>query len=87
MEMEHSQACAASGREKCLSKSFLIVFFSVYKAFALVFFTILMHLCSASASRFAGTGNEVIGIDLGTTNSCVAVMEGKVGALCAFIST
>ena len=23
-------------------------------------------------------GSEVIGIDLGTTNSCVAVMEGKV---------
>jgi len=23
-------------------------------------------------------GSEIIGIDLGTTNSCVAVMEGKV---------
>lgn len=26
-------------------------------------------------------GDEIIGIDLGTTNSCVAVMEGKVGLL------
>ena len=34
-------------------------------------------ICSGSTSRFA-SGNEVIGIDLGTTNSCVAVMEGKV---------
>ena len=25
----------------------------------------------------AAAGGEVIGIDLGTTNSCVAVMEGK----------
>ncbi len=29
--------------------------------------------CSSKAA-----GSDVIGIDLGTTNSCVAVMEGKV---------
>ena len=36
----------------------------------------LIAVCSGSAIRNAA-GNEVIGIDLGTTNSCVAVMEGK----------
>ena len=33
--------------------------------------------CRSTGARYA-SGNEVIGIDLGTTNSCVAVMEGKV---------
>lgn len=32
---------------------------------------------SASRAASAGAQGEVIGIDLGTTNSCVAVMEGK----------
>merc|ERR1719473_1173215 len=32
---------------------------------------------SPLASRAYASGAEVIGIDLGTTNSCVAVMEGK----------
>lgn len=31
-----------------------------------------------------GAGSDVIGIDLGTTNSCVAVMEGKVRS-CLFV--
>lgn len=29
------------------------------------------------ATRGYASGAEVVGIDLGTTNSCVAVMEGK----------
>ncbi|KAL6773826.1 HSP70C [Auxenochlorella protothecoides x Auxenochlorella symbiontica] len=34
--------------------------------------------CFGSTVSRSAAGNEVIGIDLGTTNSCVAVMEGKV---------
>ena len=37
-----------------------------------------MFTCSASAASHAAGGADIIGIDLGTTNSCVAVMEGKV---------
>ena len=32
----------------------------------------------SAGCRFKSTGGAVVGIDLGTTNSCVAVMEGKV---------
>ncbi len=32
---------------------------------------------NTQASLSTGTGKDVIGIDLGTTNSCVAIMEGK----------
>jgi hypothetical protein len=37
---------------------------------------LIVFSCSVSSALRA---DEVIGIDLGTTNSCVAVMEGKVG--------
>ena len=36
-------------------------------------------VCSASSVPLAG--DDIIGIDLGTTNSCVSVMEGKVGSV------
>ena len=35
------------------------------------------HLCTPPEGTGYSSGAEVIGIDLGTTNSCVAVMEGK----------
>eukprot|EP00884_Botryococcus_braunii_P013972 jgi/Botrbrau1/22576/Bobra.176_1s0009.1 len=37
----------------------------------------LLNLRQFSVSGSRAAGNEIIGIDLGTTNSCVAVMEGK----------
>ena len=34
-------------------------------------------VCSTSAPRHNKVSGDVIGIDLGTTNSCVAIMEGS----------
>ncbi|GBG64873.1 hypothetical protein CBR_g48341 [Chara braunii] len=43
--------------------------------------SLIRHACAAAGTRGysakAAGGSDVIGIDLGTTNSCVAVMEGK----------
>jgi hypothetical protein len=36
------------------------------------------ELSAACRFKSGGPGGAVVGIDLGTTNSCVAVMEGKV---------
>lgn len=46
----------------------LFNFYSVLSYFTLSFFFI---------PRSEGVKGAVVGIDLGTTNSCVAVMEGK----------
>uniref|UniRef100_A0A061RYD5 Molecular chaperone DnaK n=1 Tax=Tetraselmis sp. GSL018 TaxID=582737 RepID=A0A061RYD5_9CHLO len=48
---------------------------SILQSEAAIFVNALRGI-SSSAPHFAAS-NEVIGIDLGTTNSCVAVMEGK----------
>ena len=37
-----------------------------------------LEAAAACRLKSGGPGGAVVGIDLGTTNSCVAVMEGKV---------
>ena len=37
-----------------------------------------LEISAACRFKSGGPGGAVVGIDLGTTNSCVAVMEGKV---------
>ena len=49
---------------------------SSWKQNTLAATTARMYSASAQVSKAADAG-DIIGIDLGTTNSCVAVMEGK----------
>jgi hypothetical protein len=47
--------------------------------------SLLHRLTGRAMYSSKGAGSDVIGIDLGTTNSCVAVMEGKVSIFGAVI--
>lgn len=39
-----------------------------------------MRPAAAGSVRMMSSNGDVIGVDLGTTNSCVAIMEGKMEA-------
>lgn len=49
-----------------------VLFLSCLNLFLVIMFVWIFQISSKAAA------SDVIGIDLGTTNSCVAVMEGKV---------
>ncbi|KAM0061970.1 putative Heat shock protein 70 family [Helianthus debilis subsp. tardiflorus] len=72
-------ALLRSLRRRDISSASLSAFKSLSGAKTSVTGSHLSHKLGVIARPFSSRplGNEVIGIDLGTTNSCVAVMEGK----------
>lgn len=60
-----------------LWSGFRISWVNFYDRYIVPFAIYIVSICHFFCCRSDGVKGAVIGVDLGTTNSCVAVMEGK----------